>query len=111
MKGFIYDNLLEWKNRNNRKPLILDGARQVGKTWILKEFGRCEFKNTVYINFDKNADARKLFYDYDTDRLLRAFSSIASLPVKEGETLVILDEIQEIPSAITSLKYFAEDKP
>lgn len=111
MKRFVYEELLEWKNRKQRKPLIVDGARQVGKTWILKEFGKCEFKHTVYINCDQNADAKKLFYDYDTDRLFRGFSALSSKPVIEGETLIILDEIQEIPAAITSLKYFAEDKP
>lgn len=111
MKRVIYNKLLEWKNRRNRKPLILDGARQVGKTWILKEFGRNEFKNTVYINCDSASEVKKLFYDYDAERLLRAFSAVSSTPIIEGETLIILDEIQEVPRAITSLKYFAEDKP
>ncbi len=109
MNRFIYKELLEWKNRDKRKPLIVDGVRQCGKTWILKEFGRCEFENTVYINLDKDVDARKLFYDYDTERLLRAFGAIASVPVVKGKTLIILDEIQEIPAALTALKYFAED--
>lgn len=110
MKRAIYENLLEWKNRDKRKPLIVDGVRQCGKTWILQKFGHSEFENTAYINLDKSTDAKKLFYDYDTSRLLRAFSALASVSVVEGKTLIILDEIQEVPAALTSLKYFAEDK-
>ena len=71
MKRNIYSKLLDWKNSHDRKPLILDGARQVGKTWILKEFGANEYKNVAYINCDKTIEMKSLFYDYDIQRLIR----------------------------------------
>ena len=109
MKRIIYKNLLEWKNSKERKPLIVDGARQTGKTWILKEFGKNEFRNTVYINCDEESEMKTLFFDFDVKRLLRAFSSITEESISPGETLIILDEVQEVPLAITSLKYFCEN--
>lgn len=111
MKRLVYNELLKWKNAQNRKPLIVDGARQVGKTWILKEFGRNEFKNVVYINCDKTVEMKNLFFDFDTERLIRAFSSVSEESIVPGETLIILDEIQETPLGITALKYFCEDAP
>lgn len=111
MKRRVYNELVKWKNAENRKPLIVDGARQVGKTWILKEFGRNEFKNVVYINCDRTMEMKNLFFDFDTARLLRAFGSIAEETIFPGETLIILDEIQEAPLGITALKYFCEDSP
>lgn len=111
MKRLIYKKLLQWKNNKNRKPLIIDGARQVGKTWILKAFGQNEFKNTVYINCDKVVEMNNIFYDFDISRLLRAFSSITGEEIMPGETLIVLDEIQEAPLGITALKYFCEDAP
>lgn len=111
MNRLIYKKLLQWKNNKNRKPLIIDGARQVGKTWILKAFGQNEFKNTVYINCDKVVEMKNIFYDFDISRLLRAFSSITGEEIMPGETLIVLDEIQEAPLGITALKYFCEDAP
>lgn len=100
---------MKWKDSTDRKPLIVDGARQTGKTWILKEFGKNEFKNTVYINCDEESGMKTLFFDFDVKRLLRAFSSITEETIVPGETLIILDEVQEVPMAITSLKYFCEN--
>lgn len=75
MKRFLYENLLKWKNDARRKPLVLEGARQVGKTWLLREFGRREFENVAYINCDLDDTAKLLFTDFNTDRILRAVSS------------------------------------
>lgn len=109
MKRQVYSKLLAWKNDKDRKPLILDGARQVGKTWILKEFGRNEYKNVAYINCEDSPEMSSLFSDYDTKRLLRGISSISDEEIRPGETLIILDEIQSVPRGITSLKYFCEN--
>ena len=108
MKRLAYDRLLEWKNKVDRKPLILNGARQVGKTWILKEFGANEYSNMAYINCDEVEEMKTLFYDFDTERLIRNFSVLSGEVIKPEETLIILDEIQVVPLAITSLKYFCE---
>ncbi len=109
MQREVYKKLLDWKNSKDRKPLIVDGARQVGKTWIIKEFGQKEYKNMAYINCDKLANIPNLFSDYDTDRLIRSFSAITEQNIVPDDTLIVLDEIQEIPAALTSLKYFCED--
>lgn len=109
MEREIYKELLNWKKSANRKPLIIDGARQVGKTWILKEFGKNEYQNVAYINCDKNIEIKNLFYDFDTSRLIRAFSAITNEVILPEKTLIILDEIQEVPLGLTSLKYFCED--
>ena len=111
MKRTIYDSLLEWKNKKNRKPLILYGARQTGKTWILKEFGKNEYRNVAYINCDNNPVLSGSFFDFDTERLIRTFSAVTNEVIRKEETLIILDEIQEIPLALTSLKYFQENAP
>lgn len=111
MHRLIYKKLQSWKNDNKRKPLIIDGARQVGKTWIIKEFGKNEYKNMVYINCDKVVEMKNVFYDFDIKRLLRAFSSITQEVIVPGESLIVLDEIQESPLGITALKYFCEDAP
>lgn len=105
----IYSKLLEWKNDLKRKPLIIDGARQVGKTWILKEFGAKEYRNVAYINCDKISAMKTIFSDFDTERLIRAFSAISEEQIDPEETLIILDEIQETPLGLTALKYFCED--
>lgn len=109
MKREIYKKLLEWKNSPDRKPLIVDGARQIGKTWIIKEFGKNEYKNVAYINCEKIAAMKTIFSDYDTKRLIRAFSAITEEVIVPGNTLIILDEIQETQLGLTSLKYFCED--
>ncbi len=111
MKREIYNALKAWKSSEDRKPLILDGARQVGKTWIVKEFGEREYQQVAYLNCDRLAEMKTLFYDFDVKRLLRAFSSIVDMPILPGETLIILDEIQEAPGGITALKYFCEEAP
>lgn len=111
MKRKIYTKLLEWKNSPRRKPLVLQGARQVGKSWILKEFGRNEYKYTAYISCDNEPLAKALFTDYDTERILRSIEAISGVPILAGETLIILDEIQEVPEGLSALKYLYENKP
>lgn len=101
--------LVFWKDRIDRKPLIVLGARQVGKTYILKAFGRRYFKNMAYINCDNNAMAKDLFsQDFDMSRVMLAISAITGVNVEKGNTLIFLDEIQELPRGLTSLKYFCE---
>ena len=107
----MYEKLVRWKNSPHRKPLILEGARQVGKTWLIDEFGPKEFKYYIKINCDNNPEVSDLFLDYDIERILRVISAIAKKPVKPGETLIFLDEIQELPKALGSLKYFSENAP
>lgn len=110
MERLLMSDLVAWKDSRRRKPLILNGARQVGKTWLLKEFGRQCFKNVVYVNFDSNPRMVAQFEtDYDVNRILDALRIETHEPIAAGETLVILDEIQECPRALTSLKYFCED--
>ena len=109
MYRIVYNELCAWKNKNNRKPLILSGARQVGKTWILKEFGNAEFDNLAYINCDKVTEMQNAFTDFDTDRLIRFFSVVSNTSIQPGKTLIVLDEIQEVPIGLTALKYFCEN--
>ena len=111
MERFLIEELRKWKNSSSRKPLILEGARQVGKTWLLKQFGKSDFKNTAYINCDNNPQMQSLFTDFNVQRLLRGFSAISEQKITAGKTLIVLDEIQEIPLALTSLKYFCEEAP
>ncbi|HCC85562.1 MAG TPA: ATPase, partial [Porphyromonadaceae bacterium] len=100
------EQLIEWKGRKNRKPLVVRGARQVGKTWLLKEFAKLYYEKTVYINFEKNELAKKLFeQDFDIRRILKSVSLMEDVDIDE-QTLLIFDEIQEAPRGITSLKYF-----
>ena len=103
--------LVRWKEKPDRRPLILNGARQVGKTWLLREFGKREYTNVAYINCDNNPAVSGMFLDYDTGRLLRGFSALTEKKIEEQRTLLILDEVQEIPKALTALKYFAENAP
>ncbi len=110
MERFLMDELVAWKDKRNRKPLILNGARQVGKTWLLKEFGRRHFKNVAYVSLDSNEMASALFDgSLDARRIISNLSLLANQPIVAGETLVVIDEIQSNPRAITSLKYFCED--
>lgn len=110
MKRFAFNQLLSWKNSPTRKPLILQGARQVGKTWLLKEFAKKEYKNLAYISCEKNQRMQELFSDYDTRRIIRGISAITGQTIEAEKTLIFIDEIQEIPKAISSLKYFCENK-
>ena len=111
MKRKIYARLLEWKDSERLKPLILQGDRQVGKSWILKEFGRKEYKYTAYISCDNEPLVKALFADYDVSRILRSIEAIAGVPVKAGETLIILDAIQEVRQGLSALKYLYEERP
>ena len=112
MKRKLLNNLIEWKNDKNHKPLVLEGARQVGKTWLMKEFGRTQYKKVAYINFDRNEKMCKVFEtDLDTNRLITAIELDVDFKITPEDTLIIFDEIQECPRAITSLKYFNEDAP
>lgn len=111
MERSIYSRLKKWKESPTRKPLILQGARQVGKTYILKEFGAREYSEVVYINCDDNNDMQNMFVDYDVDRIIRSLSAISGVSIKPSTTLLILDEIQEVERGLASLKYFCEKAP
>lgn len=111
MERSIYSSLKKWKESSTRKPLILQGARQVGKTYILKEFGTREYSEVVYINCDDNNDMQNMFVDYDVDRIIRSLSAISGVSIKPSTTLLILDEIQEVERGLASLKYFCEKAP
>ena len=108
----IVNQLIEWKNSDERKPLIVLGARQVGKTYSLLDFGKQHYKYVAYINCDENEQAKNLFVqDYNMERVLFAIAAIAGVPVVPGDTLIILDEIQELQKGLASLKYFCENAP
>ncbi len=110
MRRLKLDELVAWKNAPARKPLIIRGARQVGKTWLMKEFGRQHYDQTVYVNFEKTRRLKELFTDgFETGRVLTALQAESGLTITPGNTLIIFDEIQAVPEAITSLKYFQED--
>lgn len=111
MERSIYSSLKKWKESPTRKPLILQGARQVGKTYILKKFGAREYSEVVYINCDDNNDMQNMFVDYDVDRIIRSLSAISGISIKPSTTLLILDEIQEVERGLASLKYFCEKAP
>lgn len=112
MERTIYNNLIKWKLSEARKPLMLYGARQVGKTYILKKFGENEFENFVYVNCFRNETATKLFTeDKDIKRIVLGLSAMTGTTIIPGKTLIFLDEIQEIPAAVSALKYFCEDMP
>jgi len=105
-----YKKLLEWKNSSRRKPLVLKGARQVGKTWLMKELGSEAYEDFVYVSFDKDSDALKIFDETKNPQIiLERLSLIHNKKILPGKTLIILDEIQECPNALGSLKYFNED--
>ena len=109
MERTVYQKLLEWKDSPIRKPLVLLGARQVGKTYILKEFGRKEFKNIVYINCDNNPFTDTLFRNFDIRRIIHAIEVNYEVKVDIGQTLLFFDEIQESNGGVASLKYFCEE--
>ncbi len=112
MKRKIYKQLLEWKESKDRKPLMLLGARQVGKTWIMQHFGGQEYKKVAYVNCDDEPRMKQLFdLDYNIDRILMALQAITGIKITPGDTLIVLDEIQEIPRGLHSLKYFCEKAP
>lgn len=110
MQRFAMSKLAEWKNNPQRKPLLLLGARQVGKTWLMNEFGRTNFKNVAYIRFDKNKALHAVFErDYDIKRILLAIQIQAGFSIDPKDTLIVFDEVQTCAAALTSLKYFCED--
>ena len=112
MERFLMDKLVDWKNSPRRKPLILNGARQVGKTWLLKAFGQAHFANVAYMNFDNDETAKALFeHDLDVDRIIANLALHTSVEIVPKNTLIIFDEIQEAPKALTALKYFCENAP
>lgn len=112
MKRKVTEQLIEWKNFKTRKPLILNGARQVGKTYILREFGREHYKNTVYINLESSGTIAALFNaDISPSKLIKYLEAESGQRILPGETLIILDEIQSCERAVTSLKYFCEEAP
>ncbi len=110
MERLVYQRLIDWKNDPARKPIILNGARQVGKTWLLNEFGRCEYAQLAYVNCRNNDLARQLFaQDFDVERIIRGLRALTRVNITPGDTLLVLDEVQDIPQAIEALKYFCED--
>ena len=109
MKREIESKLLAWKNNPSRKPLIVMGARQVGKTYLLQQFGNNHYDHVAYINCDNNPRVANLFAeDYDMERIILAIGAITGVPIIAGKTLIILDEIQELKNGLTALKYFYE---
>ena len=104
--------LENWKRREDRKPLIITGARQVGKTWLMKEFGAANYKQVAYVNFESNQQMRSLFEaDFSIDRILLAIEAVTGVKPQAEDTLIIFDEIQEAPKGLTVLKYFCENAP
>lgn len=112
MERDILYKLLEWKQSKRRKPLVVEGARQVGKTWAIKEFGKRHYSHLAYINFEEAKHLQELFLqDYDTNRIIRAIRTQCGVPCEAGKTLIFLDEIQEAEGGLTALKYFCENCP
>lgn len=106
------EHLFKWKAKKNRKPLVIRGARQVGKTWLMKEFGKTAYQSMVYINFDNNRRMKELFStDLDTERIIIGLELYSGDKIDPDNTLLIFDEVQEVPAALTSLKYFYENAP
>ena len=112
MQRKILQSLQNWKQNPNRKPLIIQGARQVGKTWAMKHFGEQSFEQVAYINFDNNSRMKTLFSgDYDINRLILGLKIESGVDIQAHNTLIIFDEVQEVPQALSSLKYFYENAP
>ena len=109
MKRNAMQSLINWKNDPERKPLILRGARQVGKTWLMKEFGQTCYANYVYFNFDEEDELKSIFQaNKNPHRIIELLSMISGEKIQPGETLILFDEIQECPEALNTLKYFKE---
>jgi len=106
------EKLIKWKKNKNKKPLIIRGARQVGKTWLMREFGEKNYKNFAYINFDRNTRMEQLFSgDMNIERIIQGLKLESGVNINANDTLIIFDEVQEVPNALTSLKYFYENAP
>ena len=112
MERVILKKLLDWKDSPYRKPLILKGVRQVGKTWVLKEFGTRYYENTAYFNFDENEEYKQFFETTkDVDRILQNLMLASGQKIVPEKTLIIFDEVQDCPKVINSMKYFCENAP
>jgi uncharacterized protein len=112
MKRYIIDNLLVWKNSKNRKPLLIQGARQVGKTWVMKEFGKKEFEQVLYLNFESSSRLKDIFIsDFNINRIITVLEIETNTKINPEKTLLIFDEIQEAEKGLTALKYFYEQAP
>ena len=112
MERLVLQTLKEWKESKDRKPLIINGARQVGKTWALREFARREYKKEAYVVCRKNELVEQIFKkDFNVERILMSLRAVTHVDITPGDTLIILDEVQEIPEAIEALKYFCESAP
>ena len=112
MKRDALNELIQWKNAETRKPLVIRGARQVGKTWLMKAFGGQEYEKCAYVNFENSKNLQAIFDDdFDIKRIISALQIATGSVIDAGKTLIILDEIQEAPGALTSLKYFGENAP
>ncbi len=112
MKRYAMQQLIDWKNKENRKPLIVKGARQVGKTWLMKEFGKTQFEKVAYVTFYNNQRMKRVFDDdYDIERIIMNINIETKTEVTPENTLIILDEIQDAPRALEALKYFCENAP
>lgn len=112
MERFIFERLIEWKNSPYRKPLILKGVRQVGKTWILKEFGKRYYENTAYFNFDEHEEYKEFFETTkDVARLIQNLSMASGQKILPEKTFIVFDEVQDCPNVINSMKYFYENAP
>lgn len=108
----IITELIKWKDSSSRRPLVIQGARQIGKTWVMKHFGKRCFENVAYFNFDSNEELSQEFErTKQPQRLLKALALYTDVPITPEKTLIIFDEIQECPNALNSLKYFCEDAP
>ena len=107
-----YQDLLQWKARPNRKPLIIQGARQVGKTWLMKTFGRTEYAQLAYFNFEQSTMLYQIFQQgFDVRRIITSLEIALGKSIQSENTLLVFDEIQACPEAITALKYFQENAP
>lgn len=112
MQRVILQKFIEWKSFSDRKPLIVNGARQVGKTWLLREFARTEYAKEAYIICRKNDIVRQIFtQDFDVNRILRALRALSGVDITPGDTLIVLDEVQDVPEVLEALKYFCEEAP
>jgi predicted AAA+ superfamily ATPase len=112
MERKLMENLIAWKDAANRVPLLIEGARQVGKTWLMKEFGKRFFENVAYVNMENNAVMEAVFENYtDISQVITAIGAYTRVEINPANTLIILDEVQEIPYTVSSLKYFCENAP
>lgn len=112
MQRAILQKFIEWKSFSDRKPLIVNGTRQVGKTWLLREFARTEYAKEAYIICRKNDIVRQIFtQDFDVNRILRALRALSGVDITPEDTLIVLDEVQDVPEVLEALKYFCEEAP